>query len=229
MKYKYFFIVIISTLALLCIWAISLIVQNIGIVYLDVPSISTQDDMNENGIDDITDILIWARKEIENKTNYHSAYYAGWYPPKNEGVCSDVIWRAFQEMWYDLKSAIDEDIQNNISLYPRVSGQQDTNIDFRRVSNLQIYFQRKHESLSLELIPWNIKNLQKWQAGDIVIFGKPKEHIAIISNKRNTQWVPYMIHNSAPSPREDDWLEYWNKEVSPIVGHYRIVKNWEFK
>jgi len=30
-----------------------------------------------------------------------------------------------------------------------------------------------------------------------------------------------MIHNSAPTPREDDWLLYWNEDISKIIGHYR--------
>lgn len=228
MKYKKFIILLLSISSILIFSVIVLIFQQQA-ARVSIPNIITSEDIDNDGITDIKDMLIGARKEVKNKTNYFSAYYSWGYPPENEGVCSDVIWRAFSEMWYDLKQKIDDDISENISLYPRVEGIQDKNIDFRRVPNLQTYFQRKHLSLTTQIIAGDVKNLQEWQAGDIVIFGKPKDHIAIISDKRNTLWVPYMIHNSAPTPREDDWLEYWNNEISPIIGHYRIINNWKIK
>lgn len=191
-----------------------------------IPNIYTTSDMDNDGISDIEDILVWARKEIKNKTRYHSAYYSGWYPPESEWVCSDVIWRSLQEMWFDLKKEIDTDIWNNIEKYPRVEGKIDSNIDFRRVPNLNVFFQRNYLNLTTDIIPENLENLKQWQAWDIVVFWKPKDHIAIISDKRNKNGVPYIIHNSAPYPREDDWLEYWNNEVSPIIGHYRIITDW---
>ncbi len=35
-----------------------------------------------------------------------------------------------------------KDIRNNIKEYHRVAGKQDCNIDFRRVQNLKVYFER---------------------------------------------------------------------------------------
>ena len=143
-----------------------------------------------------------------------SAYYAGGYPPDNEGVCTDVIWRAFQNAGYSLKDMVDEDIKNNVELYPRVNGIPDTNIDFRRVPNLKVYFDRNAISLTT-----NINDIAQWQAGDIVIFGT--SHIGIISDKRNKKGVPYLIHNANQANREEDALEIWNY-FEPISGHYRI-------
>ncbi len=37
---------------------------------------------------------------------------------------------------------IDSDIKNNLAQHPRVEGKPDTNIDFRRVPNLKIFFER---------------------------------------------------------------------------------------
>ena len=34
-------------------------------------------------------------------------------PPDTEGVCTDVIWRAFKNAGYSLKDMVDEDIKNN--------------------------------------------------------------------------------------------------------------------
>lgn len=214
---KYIAILIISTV-LFFLYQYFLWEKNI----IKIENIVTHSDVDSDWLNDIDDILQGARAEVKNKTNYRSAYYAGWYPPENEGVCNDVIRRALKNAGYDLKAMVDGDIQKNISSYPRVNGKADPNIDFRRVPNLQSYFSRHAENLPLEVIPWDVENLSQWQPGDIVIFWKPKDHIAIISDKRNKQGVPYIIHNSAPYPREDDWLVYWNTEVSPIIGHYRL-------
>ena len=110
--------------------------------------VKSSKDANNNGIDDYTDILLGARKDAENKPKYISKYYPGGYPPENEGVCADVIWRAFENAGYDLKSLVDEDIKNNLDEYPRVNGAPDTNIDFRRVPNLKVFFERNSTKLT---------------------------------------------------------------------------------
>jgi len=123
--------------------------------------------------------------------------------------------------WINLKDLVDSDIKNNITFYSRVEWKADKNIDFRRVPNLDVYLSRKAIKLTNEVLPLNLENLIEWQPWDIVIFWKPKDHIAIVSDKRNKQWVPYIIHNSAPIPKENDWLIYWDQNISPIIGHYR--------
>ena len=42
-------------------------------------------DKNGNGVDDYTDILLGAKKDAENHPKYSAAYYAGGYPPEDEG------------------------------------------------------------------------------------------------------------------------------------------------
>ena len=73
-------------------------------------------DKDNDDIDDYHDILQGARIDAQNKVNYKSAYYDGGYPPDNEGVCTDVIWRAFKNAGYILKDLIDIDIQKNPNL-----------------------------------------------------------------------------------------------------------------
>jgi len=189
---------------------------------LKIQNITTLSDKDNDWINDIQDILAGARKEVKNKTVYKDWYFSWGFPPEGQWVCTDVIWRAFQEAWYNLKKLVDTDIKNNISDYSRVNGLAEPNIDFRRVPNLQVYFEKHAEVLTKEIIPGDLQNLSQWQPWDIVIFWKPKDHIAIISDKRNSAWVPYMIHNSAPTAREDDWLIYWKDNISPLIGHYRI-------
>lgn len=181
--------------------------------------IKSQADKDGDGIDDYTDILLGARAEAERKPKYKSAYYAGGYPPDTEGVCTDVIWRALRNAGYSLKDMVDEDIAQNVSEYPRVGGKPDPNIDFRRVPNLKVYFERNHIILTNDL-----NQIAEWQPGDIVVFGTT--HVGIISDKRNKNGVPYLIHNGGQPNREEDILELYNK-YEPISGHYRLREIWD--
>ncbi len=188
------------------------------VVKVEIEKIIIESDKDGDGLLDLDDIVEGARKDALNKPKYKSAYYQGGYPPDNEGVCTDVIWRAFENAGYDLKSMIDQDIAENLEDYPRVNRQPDQNIDFRRVQNLHVFFKKYATSLTLELKPTNLVNLKEWQGGDIVIFKRP-EHIGIISDKRRNDGVPYLIHNAGPYTREANDLMAWRTE---IIGHYRF-------
>lgn len=180
--------------------------------------IKSNTDYDNDGIDDYADILEGAKIEAENKPEYKDAYYAGGYPPDTEGVCSDVIWRSLKNAGYSLKDMVDKDIAENINEYPRVNGKADPNIDFRRVKNLIVYFERNHISLTIDL-----SKIEEWQAGDIVVFqAGGKDHIGIISDKRNEKGIPFLIHNGGQENREEDGLEFYNEYVWPITAHYRL-------
>lgn len=49
------------------------------------------------------------------------------------------------------------------------------------------------------------KKIEAWQPGVIVIF-ENSNHIGIISDKRNRNGVPYLIHNAGQPKREEDAL-----------------------
>lgn len=176
--------------------------------------LKSKKDEDGDGIDDYTDILEGAKIEAERKPRYNSDYYVGGYPPDEEGVCTDVIWRALKNAGYILKDMIDEDIKNNVDKYPRVNGKPDPNIDFRRVPNLKVYFERNQISLTTDL-----NKIEEWQPGDIVVFGK--SHIGIISDKRNKKGVPFLLHNGGQPIREENILEAYNN-FEKISGHYRM-------
>jgi uncharacterized protein YijF (DUF1287 family) len=180
-------------------------------------SLQSEIDCDNDGIDDYTDIMLGARKDAENRPTYKSAYYSGGYPPNTEGVCTDVVWRAFKNAGYNLKDLIDEDIKNNVNEYPRVQGKPDPNIDFRRVPNLISFFSRNAISLSTDL-----SQIADWQPGDIVTF--EKNHVGIISDKRNKNGIPYLIHNGGQKNREEDILEIYTL-CSEISGHFRWNTN----
>jgi uncharacterized protein YijF (DUF1287 family) len=175
-----------------------------------IETVKSGSDQNRNGVDDSTDILLGARTDAENRPVYRSDYYEGGYPPDGEGVCTDVVWRAFSNAGFNLKDMVDSDIAANIDSYPRVEGSPDPNIDFRRVPNLRVFFERKAISLTLD-----ISEIEEWQPGDIVTYGDT--HIAIVSDRRNKTGKPYIIHNLGQYNREEDAL---TRKV--ISGHFRL-------
>ncbi len=167
-------------------------------------------DKDNDGKDDQTDILLEAIAYINTKPKYKSKYYNTGYPDDGYGVCTDVVAFALKGAGYDLKQLVQEDISANGEDYE--IEEPDENIDFRRVKNLKVYFEHTAISLTTE-----ISAIEEWQGGDIVIF---KKHIGIVSDRRNKNGVPYIIHhnNKRQSSYEQDILE----KRKDIVGHYRI-------
>lgn len=167
-------------------------------------------DKDNDGIDDQTDILSNVRKYISNRPKYKSKYYSGGYSDDEYGVCSDVVANGLLGAGYDLMELVNIHIQNNRDMYD--IEKIDKNIDFRRVRNLRVYF----EDTAIRLTN-DVSDIEEWQGGDIVIFEK---HIGVISDKRNRNGIPFLIHHANPYQiyYEEDILE--NRE--DIVGHYRI-------
>lgn len=108
---------------------------------------------------------------------------------------------------YDLRELVDADIKMNKRLYQ--VDVVDKNIDFRRVNNLRIFFERNAKSLTTDLT-----DVKEWQGGDIIVF---KTHIGVVSDKRNLKGIPFIIHNGGIF-YEEDVLEY----RTDIVGHFRM-------
>ena len=194
--------------------------------HFDIEQIKSSVDFNGNGIDDYTDIMLGARKDAENHPKYNGKYWDTGYPPDDIGVCTDVIWRGFKNAGYDLREMVDKDIENRHEAYTQIEIP-DSNIDFRRVKNLKVFFEAYCENLTIDT-----EDISQWQAGDIVIFGGD-EHIGIVSDKRNSDGEPFIIHNMGQPKREEDYL----KRGKP-TAHYRfdaanieedVLVKWEDK
>ena len=175
----------------------------------NIKTIYSESDYDNDNIDDYSDFVLGARKDAQKKPKYISKYYEKSYPPSNEGVCTDVIWRAFKQAGYSLRDMMDQDIRNNPSDYPNIKTP-DKNIDFRRVINQKVFFQKYGITLTT-----STKKIGKWHPGDIVIF--EDKHIGIISDRRNKDGIPYVIHNGGQENREEDYLT-----KQKITGHYRF-------
>lgn len=176
------------------------------------PYLSTND-QDHDGIDDQTDILQSARDYLTTRPKYASKYYSTGYPDDEYGVCTDVIAQALLGAGYDLMTLVAQDVKAHPDKYDIDTP--DQNIDFRRVKNLAIFFQNHAQSLAT-----NINQINEWQGGDIVIF---KDHIGIISDRRNHNGVPFLIHHYSPLQvtYEEDTLPWYQTE---IIGHYRVTQ-----
>ena len=176
----------------------------------DIPTYRSGHDEDGDGVDDQTDVLQGAKDYVKTKPKYKSEYYEGGYPDDGYGVCTDVVGQAMRAAGYDLRELVDADIRKNPAVYG--IGRPDANIDFRRVPNLNVYFRRTAISLTTD-----VSDIAQWQGGDIVVFPR---HIGIVSDRRNADGVPYVIHHASPAQRryEEDILSGQNE----VTGHYRI-------
>lgn len=167
-------------------------------------------DQDGDGIDDQSDIYQGVLAYIATNPQYQSKYYQTGYPDDNYGVCTDVVAQGLLNAGYDLKELVNQDIQAHQEDYDVDSI--DSNIDFRRVRNLAVYFQ--HTAISLTT---DIGEISQWQAGDIVVYNS---HVAIVSANRNRDGVPFIIHHASRFQirYEEDKLDGFGG----IVGHYRI-------
>jgi uncharacterized protein YijF (DUF1287 family) len=152
---------------------------------------------------------------------YDSKYYQMAYPngdvPKGRGVCTDVVIRSYRKLGIDLQKEVHEDMKANFSKYPKSWGLKstDTNIDHRRVPNLQVFFTRKGKALPVTTIAADYK------PGDIVTWMLPANlpHIGIVVNKKSLRGYGYMVvHNIGRGQVLEDCLFSYK-----VTGHYRYT------
>jgi uncharacterized protein len=155
---------------------------------------------------------------------YDPAYFSIKYPngdiPATKGVCTDVIIRSYRRLGIDLQKEVHEDMVAHFSEYPNLKKwgmtKTDTNIDHRRVPNLEVFFERKGKKLAVS------EKAEDYKTGEIVtwmINGK-LPHIGIITNKKSEDGKRNLIvHNVGGGQNLDDCLFDYK-----IVGHYKYVK-----
>ncbi|WP_298306394.1 DUF1287 domain-containing protein [Flavobacterium sp.] len=149
--------------------------------------------------------------------NYVSLKYPNGDVPAKTGVCSDVVIRAYRKLGIDLQKEVHEDMKANFSKYPTKWGlkKTDTNIDHRRVPNLEVFFERKGKKLEVS------NNPNDYKTGEIVtwmINGK-LPHIGIITHKKSIDGNPMLVHNVGGGQVAEDCLFSWE-----IVGHFIYEK-----
>lgn len=175
--------------------------------YQESQIIKSDIDYDNDGIDDYTDILDGAHEFIAKKPKYKSKYYESGYPNDEYYVCTDLIWYALDHAGYNLKDMMDEDIKKNKKDYNIDVA--DPNIDFRRVRNIKVFLDKYSEVLTTD-----IKDVEAFKPGDIVVFSN--SHIAIVSNKEKKNHEKYIIHHDGFHNYEEAGLSR-----NTLVGHYR--------
>lgn len=158
----------------------------------------------------------------KDSVTYDPSYFSIPYPngdvPSDKGVCTDVIIRAYRKMNIDLQEKVHEDMKANFSLYPKSWGltKTNTNIDHRRVPNLETFFARKGvekevtdngaDYLPGDIVTWNLGNLT---------------HIGIVSNVKSRDKTRYLIiHNVGGGQELSDFLFSY-----PIRRHFSYEGN----
>ena len=159
-----------------------------------------------------------AKKQIGVTISYDPTYRKLDFPrgdvPQETGVCTDVVVRAYRLQNIDLQQLLNVDMKSNFSAYPKTWGLKSTdkNIDHRRVPNIETYFERHGQSLSMT-------DESSFKAGDIVSWRLPNSnlpHIGIVSDKSASDGTPLIIHNIGRGTQEENILFAY-----PIYGHYR--------
>lgn len=150
---------------------------------------------------------------------FDPAYYKIPYPNGDiaaaKGAAADVIIRCYRKLGIDLQKEVHEDMTANFRLYPQLWGAlaPDTNIDHRRVANLQRFLERKGRTLTPS------REASEYRPGDIVIWSlaNAESHIGIVvpgpGNRANEAWV---VHNQGSGVKWENVLFDYQ-----IDAHYR--------
>ena len=182
---------------------------------LNISSIVAQDEFAKK-------LCASAFELTHQKVKYDPAYFTIPYPngdvPKDKGVCTDVIIRAYRALSIDLQKEVHEDMKANFKLYPKTWGLKhpDKNIDHRRVPNLMVFFARFGTTKIIS------DKASDYIPGDIVCWnlGGAITHIGIVSDKKSIDGKRYqVIHNIGAGQVLEDCLFTYK-----IIGHYAYKK-----
>jgi uncharacterized protein len=168
-----------------------------------------------------------ARAQLGITTGYDPSWTSIAYPngdvPRSTGVCADVVIRAARDgLGLDLQKLVHEDMVKNFDAYPAHkawgSRRPDTNIDHRRVLNLEAYWTRVGARL------WAAQSPTPGDAfpppiatGDIVtwLLDAHLPHVGIVVTPGPH---PHVVHNIGRGVEETALEEFSSQRAA---GHYR--------
>ncbi len=162
-----------------------------------------------------------ARKAVPYIMNYEVIKYPGGDVADGTGVCTDLVIRAFRRAGIDLQKEISTDRKARLSAYPDIWDKRaaDRNIDHRRCPNLVAWLKKNAITLSTETTG---EPLTDWKGGDIVFYvykgSTHPWHVAIVSDKRDTDGMPLIIDSYPPHTTESHRLD----DFAPIHSHFRM-------
>lgn len=159
-----------------------------------------------------------ALSQVGRTTKYDPAYVRLKYPggdvPIDRGVCTDVVVRAFRAVGVDLQEAVHQDMVRNFAVYPRYgNARADSNIDHRRVRNLEKFFARIGASAPVS------HNEADYLPGDIVMWdvgGLAHTGLVTASTAEGTN-RPLIVHNIG-----------WGTQEEDVLFEYRVTNHFRF-
>ena len=162
-----------------------------------------------------------ALQRTQAEVTYDPVYHLIDYPmgdiPQHKGMHTDLIIRSLRVAGVDLQQLIHEDMETSFSSYPQLWSlkEPDSNIDHRRIENINRYLTRHHSSHETS------RNPADYQIGNIVIWRLPTGdlHIGIVvpgpGVHESEKWI---AHNLNQSPTWEDSLFDYN-----IIGNYSLL------
>ena len=149
--------------------------------------------------------------------SYRRIAFPGGDVERRVGVCTDVVIRAYRDAFgFDLQQAVNRDMKRAFFAYPKAWGlaRPDSNIDHRRVLNLERFFLRKGADLPRPDHP------SDYRPGDMITqrIASSLPHIAMISDRKTTDGRrPLVVHNIGAGTRSEDTLEAF-----PVIHRFRF-------
>jgi uncharacterized protein YijF (DUF1287 family) len=160
-----------------------------------------------------------ALERTQSKVSYDGSYFKIDFPEGDisgdRGKAEDLIVRAFRAVDIDLQVDVHADIKENFHSYPQIFNSKgpDTNIDHRRVQNLQRFFIRKGKSLAVTTDPGD------YRVGDVVVWQllDGNKHVGVVvpgpGALKTDKWI---AHNIGNGPEWENKLFDYR-----LDGHYR--------
>ena len=170
-------------------------------------------------------VVAAARAQVGVTTGYDPAYRRIAYPngdvPRSTGICADVVVRACRDaLRRDLQVLVHDDMAQAFPAYPRAWGARgtDTNIDHRRVLNLQTYWARRGARVFLagEKTPGDVfgSGLQRGDFVTWLIAGR-RPHGGVVADDGTE---PTVVHNIGYGAQETPLAAF---AAHRAVGRYR--------
>jgi len=167
------------------------------------------------------DLVDAAVERTRHQVRYDGSYRKIAYPlgdvPDQVGVCTDLVIRAYRALGVDLQQLVHQDMVGHFADYPQIWGltRPDSNIDHRRVPNLQRFLERNGQVLPISQAG------DDYRGGDLVTWVLPgnRPHIGIVTDLRAPgTGRPLIAHNIGWGPRLEDMLFQYR-----IAGHYKYA------